>query len=229
MSKTLISLFKKLGIFLLIPSILLNIYFLINKNLNKNNSTILIRDVIDGDTIVTETGSRIRLLRIDAPELQFCYGVEAKEKLEELVKGKRVTLKDQAGDGFGRVLALVYVGNNLINELLLKEGFARYEGGSSTEKEKLQKAADEAREKQLGIFSQKCRQTKNLENPKCTIKGNIDKSNKDRTYHFPGCSGYETNVIIEKDIGELWFCSEAEAKKAGFTKSKNCYGKVYKQ
>jgi len=33
--------------------------------------------------------------------------------------------------------------------------------------------------------------------------------------------------MVEKDLGEDWFCSEKEAQAAGFTKPKNCYGKIY--
>lgn len=218
--------FKKIAYFLLIPSLFLNIYLFFRNNINISNSSVFIRDVIDGDTLVTGTGSRIRLMRVDAPELQYCFGQESKDKLYELTVGNKVILKDQTGDSFGRVVALVYVGNTLVNEVMLREGFLRYQGGSSSEKDKLQTAGDEARANKLGIYSEKCRQSTNPDDPKCSIKGNIDKSNGKKTYHFPGCSGYESNVIVEKDLGEQWFCSEKEAKAAGFVKSENCYGKT---
>lgn len=216
---------RHLALIILIPSLFLNIYFLLNKNEFEHG--VLIRDVIDGDTLVTETGSRIRLLRLDAPELKYCMGKESKDRLEELTVGKRVILKDEAGDNFGRILALVYVGNSLINETMIKEGMARYQGGSSSVKERLQKASDEARANKVGIYSEKCRQTSNPDNPDCLIKGNIDKSSGKKTYHFPGCSGYENGVIIEKDLGEQWFCTEKEAQKAGFVKAENCHGKSF--
>ena len=34
-------------------------------------------------------------------------------------------------------------------------------------------------------------------------------------------------VIIEKDKGEQWFCSEEEAKAAGYTKAKSCPGQKF--
>jgi len=214
-------------LFVLIPSLILNAFLLLKSNKSPDNSGVYIRDVIDGDTLVTETGSRIRLLRLDAPELELCLGKESKDRLYELTVGKRVTLKEEAGDNYGRVLALVYADGKLVNETMLREGLVRYQGGSSSEKDKLQKAADEAREKSLGIYSPVCRQTKNPDNPDCSIKGNIDKANGEKTYHFPGCSGYDNKVVIEKDIGDQWFCSEKEAKAAGFVKSENCYGKSF--
>ena len=74
----------------------------------------------------------------------------------------------------------------------------------------------------MGLFSTKCYQQKeNVENPKCNIKANIDKNTKDRVYYVPGCVQYKT-AIVEKDIGENWYCSEKEAVEAGFRKSERC-------
>lgn len=38
---------------------------------------------------------------------------------------------------------------------------------------------------------------------------------------LPHCSEYN-RTVIELHLGEEWFCSEKEASKAGYTKSKNC-------
>jgi len=38
---------------------------------------------------------------------------------------------------------------------------------------------------------------------------------------MPECDRY-TLTVVEKYKGEDWFCTEAEAKKAGYVKSKNC-------
>ena len=53
------------------------------------------------------------------------------------------------------------------------------------------------------------------------IKGNIDFPINKYTYHLPGCTQYET-AIVQEDKGEQWFCTEAEARKAGYTKAKTC-------
>jgi len=44
---------------------------------------------------------------------------------------------------------------------------------------------------------------------------------KNKEYIMPSCNKY-TISIVEKYKGEEWFCSEKEAKKAGYVKSKNC-------
>lgn len=193
---------------------------------NKDEGDVLIRDVIDGDTIVTEDKVRIRLMAIDAPELEFCLGNEAKKKLEELVAGKKVRLESVAADGFNRVVALVYDGQTLINEEMLRLGMARFGSGNKSQRDRLKEASNLARGEKLGIFSLVCYQTENRDKPECTIKGNREKGGKGRTYHFLGCSGYE-GMPVELDLGDEWFCSEKEAEAAGYVKSKQCFGKDF--
>ena len=51
----------------------------------------------------------------------------------------------------------------------------------------------------------------------CLIKGNIDASGK-RIYHLPGGYYYDVTVIEELK-GERWFCTETQARAAGWRKS----------
>jgi len=53
----------------------------------------------------------------------------------------------------------------------------------------------------------------------CNIKGNIN-SKGDRIYHSPGSGSYGATKINESK-GERWFCSEAEAKAAGWRAPRN--------
>ncbi|WP_084606912.1 cold shock domain-containing protein [Leptolyngbya iicbica] len=54
--------------------------------------------------------------------------------------------------------------------------------------------------------------------PTCKIKGNISWNSGRKYYHLPGMEDY---AITEIDInrGERWFCSEAEAKAAGWSRA----------
>jgi micrococcal nuclease len=52
----------------------------------------------------------------------------------------------------------------------------------------------------------------------CVIKGNISSSGE-KIYHLPGQRYYNQTVISESK-GERWFCTEEEAQKAGWRKSK---------
>ena len=53
----------------------------------------------------------------------------------------------------------------------------------------------------------------------CQIKGNISRYNDERIYHVPGGQYYE-RTVIDPSNGERWFCSEAEARSAGWRRSK---------
>ena len=52
----------------------------------------------------------------------------------------------------------------------------------------------------------------------CDIKGNISINSGARIYHVPGQKYYD-DTKIRYEYGERWFCSEAEARKAGWRKS----------
>jgi len=207
-----------LGI-LLISSLVTN-FILLQKN-QKLGTGIKVIGVIDGDTLVLDGKVRLRLRHLDAPELEFCGGNEAKDLLESLVKDKKVVLEEYILDQQGRPMALIYVDSKLVNQELLESGWARYHSDKTSRTEELKQVADEAKDSKRGLFGPQCYQTENLEKPECNIKGNIDKNTKTRLYYYPGCAQYEF-AIVEKDIGEDWFCTEREAKEAGFEKAKTC-------
>jgi len=53
----------------------------------------------------------------------------------------------------------------------------------------------------------------------CVIKGNISINTGERIYHVPGQKFYAPTKILPR-YGERWFCSEAEARAAGWRKSR---------
>ena len=82
--------------------------------------------VIDGDTFVIDSGERVRLIGINAPERGHrCYE-EAKEELEKLVLGKKVMLEKgkRDRDVYGRLLRYVFVNNTFVNYELVRRGYA---------------------------------------------------------------------------------------------------------
>jgi len=86
--------------------------------------------VIDGDTIILETGHRIRYILVDTPEItdgkNECWGQEAADYNEALVLDQTVTLEydEECRDVYGRLLAYVSVQGNEVNRLLLENGQA---------------------------------------------------------------------------------------------------------
>lgn len=86
----------------------------------------VVTKVVDGDTLVLVGGERVRLLGINAPESgEKCFQ-EAAERLRELVGGKEIRMeKDiEERDQYGRLLRYVYLGNVLVNEEMVKGGYA---------------------------------------------------------------------------------------------------------
>lgn len=57
------------------------------------------------------------------------------------------------------------------------------------------------------------------QNQSCNIKGNISINSGKKIYHVPGQKFYNSTKI-SPEYGERWFCSEAEARAAGWTKAK---------
>ncbi len=176
-------------------------------------------EVIDGDTFFITNHQRVRINGLDAPEIQNCNGKEAKEALKKLVLNKKVILSNPVVDYYKRIVASVSVDGISVGEYLIKNGFAIYNSTGDTD-EYLRSAGNFAREQKLGIFSSKCYQI-DPPDPKCPIKGNFEDKTEKKTYYTPDCQFYKTTVIM-KFKGEQWFCSENEAIKAGFEKSKYC-------
>jgi hypothetical protein len=50
------------------------------------------------------------------------------------------------------------------------------------------------------------------------IKGNVSHNTGERIYHVPGQHYYE-DTVISPTRGERWFCSEADARAAGWRKA----------
>ena len=53
---------------------------------------------------------------------------------------------------------------------------------------------------------------------RCNVKGNIGRSGK-RIYHVPGGRYYD-RTRIDTSRGERWFCTESEARAAGWRRSR---------
>ena len=177
--------------------------------------------VVDGDTFILENNKQaVRLFGIDAPELVNCYGQESLSRLSGLLKQNKVQLKEPVVDKFGRIVALVYVNGRLINETMIKEGYAAYRSEPGSGKEAMKTAHESAKSGKTGIYSPVCTDEVSP-NPECNIKGNHDLDRNEDLYLLPTCPYYDL-VIIRRFEGDKWFCSESEAKKAGFKISPAC-------
>jgi len=192
--------------------------------------------VIDGDTIKI-SGAKIRLLGIDAPEsAQTCIakgksyrcGTSATLALTRRIGGKSVSCEKRDRDRYGRIVAVCHAGGENLNAWLVSEGLALAYRRYSTDYIDQEQAAREAkRGLWRGGFVKpwQWRKGKRLAGETaadaapgaCRIKGNISRNGK-RIYHLPSGRYYAATKINEGK-GERWFCSESDAKKAGWRRS----------
>lgn len=199
--------------------------------------------VVDADTIELGTPQNIRLVGIDAAEGgQTCSdargtvlpcGAMATDAARRLYEGRQAQCRVEGHDRGGRPLAVCHVDGRDLNEELVRLGIARiYRGGMEYEDARYFEAQKEAVLLGRGLWAydmvdpavhrQEVRLRRATAAPaaqrgSCAIKGNI--SANGRIYHLPGQRDYDATVIRE-GRGERWFCSEPEARAAGWRRAK---------
>ena len=125
---------------------------------------VCINFIYDGDTVRANTGELIRLLGVDAPEMNWeegepeFYAREAFEYTKENLLGQLVYLEydEVKEDKYGRTLAYLFLADgSFFNEKLLEEGYARLLLIPPNLKysDKLKEAEVEARNAGRGIWS----------------------------------------------------------------------------
>lgn len=209
--------------------------------------------VVDGDTIqVLYKGKKesVRLIGVDTPETVHPskpvqpYGPEASAFTKEHLTGKDVGLEFdvEQRDKYGRLLAYVWLGNEMFNRTLVREGYAQMATFPPNVRhvDEFKALQQEAREAHRGLWGLKDGPTQpSMDNtaeekapsqagaPPATwqptngqcvwngkeqIKGNI--SSNDKVYHSPGQRNYaQTNP-------EACFATPKDAEAAGYRASK---------
>lgn len=188
-----------------------------------------VEHVADGDTLTLAADRgrlRVRLFQIDAPEHGQPGSVEARRALADKVDGKYVRVLVETVDDYGRVVGTVRLGERDMNRELVREGHAWAYRDYLEDRSLL---ADEAaaREAGHGLWALpdpmppwEWRQTERSDASArqradgCLIKGNINRKGG-RIYHQPGDRHYD-RTRIDTAQGERWFCSAAEAERAGW-------------
>ncbi len=192
--------------------------------------------VIDGDTLDV-AGQRVRIEGIDAFELaQTCVGAngrrwdcgaKGKVLVERLTRGKTVRCEGDKLDLYGRLIADCFVGRTNIGQAVVDAGlalaFVKYSDTYIGE-QRVARAAGKGVwagtftppwEYRVGMWQAAAQ---DAPDPGCPIKGNISANGK--IYHLPYWRWYN-RTRIDTSKGERWFCSEAEARAAGWVASRS--------
>ena len=189
--------------------------------------------VIDADT--WDVGdTRVRLFGIDAPELdQTCTldgrawecGVWAADETRRWYEGRTATCRAVTIDRYGRTVARCSVDGQDVGRQMVRAGWALAYRDYSMDYDLDEKTAAVQRrglhrgEAQEPAQFRASRQPAPAPAPDaaCAIKGNI--SDRGRIYHLPGQENY-ARTRINPARGERWFCSEAEARAAGWRRAR---------
>jgi micrococcal nuclease len=89
------------------------------------NATVM--KVIDGDSLLITTGGRnieVRLYGIDAPEYKQPFAEEAKKYIRQWIGWQRVMVQPEYVDSYGRTVAVVVRGEQVLNRDLVQAGLA---------------------------------------------------------------------------------------------------------
>jgi hypothetical protein len=169
---------------------------------------------------------------LDAVGVEYPCGHAASKALTDKIGDRSVTCTGDENDRYGRLIAVCTVGEVELCQWMVERGHAlafRKYSKNYVETE------DRAREAKVGMWSgvfiepwdwrrnKRPPTERDVEVPQpeervppgdCAIKGNIS-SKGTRIYHLPTDAGYpQTRINLDK--GERWFCTEAEAKAAGW-------------
>jgi len=129
----------------------------------------VVERVVDGDTLLLQSGERVRLIGVDTPEIKHpkkpveYFGKEASAFTRRMVAGKRVRLEfDQANavrahkDRYGRTLAYVFLEEGtLLNAEIIKQGYGHaYTQFPFSRMEEFRRLEREARQEERGLWQQ---------------------------------------------------------------------------
>ena len=169
-------------------------------------------------------------------------GEQATRALSGRIDGRSVACEERDRDRYGRVVAVCRYGGQDVNAWLVREGWAiayrrysmAYVGAEADAKAakrgvwrgKFVPPWDWRRGDRLESASRGDRVKATRDAPRvavrdgggCNIKGNISHNSGKRIYHMPGDRDYE-RTRISTSRGERYFCSEAEARAAGWRRA----------
>ena len=109
--------------------------------------------VVDGDTVYTKDGTKIRLHGIDTPERDQPYGQQATRALDGLIETKVYVLKKDT-DRYGRLVGVLYTPEGLnVNLEMVCGGHAWWYERYARLDSDLEDCQESAQETRLGLWA----------------------------------------------------------------------------
>jgi endonuclease YncB( thermonuclease family) len=184
---------------------------------------------------------------LNAKGERWTCGIAARDRLSTHVAGRNTSCVAHGEDRYGRTLAICSTADENLNAWMVREGLAlayvkysrEYVGDEAAARE-LRKGMwagafiapwdwrhRDSRTSILGALSVPSTAQAQLSNPvssttaptpECIIKGNVN-THGERIYHAPGQTAY--SKINMQDPRKRWFCSEEDARTAGWRPAKH--------
>lgn len=208
-------------------------------NINNNIKTYEVTRIVDGDTIKVNFNGKeesVRLIGIDTPESvhpdaskNLPEGKVASEYTKSKLDGKEVGLEFdvQERDHYGRLLAYVWIGGEMFNNVLLSEGYAQVATYPPNVKyvDDFTAIQKEARENNKGLWAYEPQApvapstaTPITPTPN-TGTGEYIGSKKSDKYHYLGYT--HVGQIEEENL--IWFTSIGDAVSKGYKPCGYCF------
>ena len=105
--------------------------------------------VLDGDTLLLTDGTTVQIWGIDAPEKEQPYADQARSYLNQLTKGRKLTIEVKDTDRYGRVVGKVFD----IAFHMVRVGLAWHDDYNAPEAEHLNKLMYGARKARRGLWA----------------------------------------------------------------------------
>ncbi|OIO39660.1 MAG: hypothetical protein AUJ72_00290 [Candidatus Omnitrophica bacterium CG1_02_46_14] len=183
--------------------------------------SVLVTEVLTGDTVRLEGGKTLKYIGIQAPPLQNIivlvrqYGASALQFNKQMVQGKKVLVEwgSQIRDDHKNLLGYVYLPDGkFVNEEILKAGHAKLKITPPNIRylDQFRKAELGARRKKLGVWKEE------PTNP--YLKSEYVGEKNTKIYYFPNSP--ELDRIPKANL--VTFRSRVEAKAAGYRSCSSC-------
>lgn len=199
-----------------------------------------VTDVAEGDTLTFRSSAgvlvKVRLKEVDAPEAGQTFGRQARQWVEELVLGKRVVVKYETVDRYGRAIGdMILPDGRILRKELVRHGFAWHYRVHFPVDESLRELEYQAWKQKAGLWVDpsavppwefRRENSSPLEPPGDSAEMDYNSilsygligDPETKLFLWPDCLNYPNDIRNFAVFG-----SERVAKTSGFRKSPNCY------